>query len=190
MDALTPLSQLLPTVDPVVAHAATAFTGALLLIAALEKWRDAATFRDALENYQLLPAAAVSVVARLLPALEALAGALLLPLATRPAGAALALALWFAYTAAIAINLLRGHDRIDCGCGGASDTPLRPGLLVRNGLLMLLALAAAAPLTERGLVWLDGFAVAFATLFLLGLYWLANTMLSHQSRLLDLRNSP
>ncbi len=190
MDTLNPLSQLLPTVDPVIAHAAAAFAGALLLIAAIEKWRDATTFRDAVENYQLLPATAVPAVARMLPVLEALAGTLLLPLATRPAGAVLALALWLVYTAAIAINLLRGHDRIDCGCGGASDTPLGPGLLVRNGALILLALAAAAPLAERGLVWLDGFAVTFATLFLLGLYWLTNTMLGHQSRLLDLRNSP
>jgi len=40
------------------------------------------------------------------------------------------------------------------------------------------------------LFWLDFVAVGFATLFLLGLYFLANAMLSHQSRLLDLRNSP
>ncbi|MDE2371502.1 MAG: methylamine utilization protein MauE [Burkholderiales bacterium] len=181
---------LLPAVDPVIAHAAAACVGALMLIAAVEKWRDLATFRDALDNYRLLPAAAVPAFALALPLLEALAGALLLPLATRQLGAALALALWLTYTAAIAINLLRGRDRIDCGCGGAAHTPLGAGLLLRNAVLMALALLAAAPLHERGLVWLDGFAVAFATLFGLGLYALANTMLSHQSRLLDLRNSP
>ena len=184
------VSAFLPAIDPVFAHSAAAVVGAVLLIGASEKLREPESFRDAVENYRLLPAAAEPVFARALPLLEILAGVLLLPLATRPVGALLALALLLMFTAAIAINLLRGRDRIDCGCGGNEHTPLGKGVVLRNFALMLLALAAAAPLLDRGTVWLDFVAAGFATLFLLGLYFLANAMLGRQSQLLDLRNSP
>jgi hypothetical protein len=181
---------ILPAIDPVFAHAAAASIGAVFLIGALEKLREPGLFRDAVENYQLLPTCAVPLVARTLPVLEGLAGALLLPTATRALGALLAFAVLLVVTAAIAINLLRGRDRIDCGCGGNLHTPLGMGLILRNAMLMLLTVAAAAPTTARAVVWLDFAAVGFATLFLLGLYFLATAMLSHHAHLLDLRNSP
>lgn len=187
MDAVTAL---LPAIDPVLGHAAAAFVGTVLLIAAVEKLRDPDTFRDAVENYQVLPVTHLPAFARTVPLLEALAGAMLLPVASRPLGAGLALALWLMFTAAIVINLRRGRDRIDCGCGGSAHTPLGKGLVLRNAALMLAALVAAAPLLGRSTVWLDVCAVGFATFFLLGLHFLANTMLSHHSRLLALRNSP
>ena len=180
----------LPAIDAVFAHSAAASVGAVLLIGAIEKLREPELFRDAVENYRLIPSGAVSAVTRTLPLLEALAGALLLPTATRGLGAMLALALLLIFTAAITINLLRGRDRIDCGCGANQYTPLSVGLVLRNALLMLLALTAAAPWVMRSTVWLDFVAAGFATLFLLGLYFLANAMLGHQSHLLDLRNSP
>ncbi|MEP7280346.1 MAG: MauE/DoxX family redox-associated membrane protein [Rubrivivax sp.] len=181
---------LLPVIDPVLAHAAAAGLGAVLLLGALEKLREPEVFRDAVDNYRLLPAPLVPVLARSLPLFEGLAGALLLPGATRPLGGLLALALLLLVTAAIGINLLRGRDRIDCGCGGGLHTPLGVGLVVRNGVLMLLALTSFAPLSGRPVVWLDFAAAGFATLFGLGLYYLVNAMLSHHAHLLELRNSP
>lgn len=181
---------MLPVLDPVYAHSAAAGLGALLLLGALDKLREPELFRDALDNYRLLPAVAITPFALVLPLLEGLAGALLLPTLSRPLGALLALVLLCIVTAAIVINLGRGRNRIDCGCGGNRHTPLGIGLVVRNTLLMLLALAAAAPLSGRDVVWLDFAAVGFATLFGLGLYFLANAMLSHHSHLLELRNSP
>lgn len=179
-----------PVLDPVLAHVGAASLGAVLLIGAVEKLADRESFRDAVDNYRLLPAAANALVARALPLLEGLAGALLLPLATRALGAALALLVLTTVTAAIVVNLRRGRDRIDCGCGGALHTPLSRALVVRNALLMLLALGAFFPRAPRETVWLDVAAVGFATLFMLGLYVLANTLLSHHPRLLDLRNTP
>jgi hypothetical protein len=116
-----------PAIDPVFANAAAAGLGAVLLLGAIDKLREPAMFRDAVENYRLLPAAAVPALARALPLFEALAGALLLPGTTRPLGALLALALLLLVSAAIVINLLRGRDRIDCGCGGNLHTPLGIG---------------------------------------------------------------
>ncbi|HEX6017431.1 MAG TPA: MauE/DoxX family redox-associated membrane protein [Burkholderiaceae bacterium] len=181
---------MLPAIDPVFAHSAAAVVGAVLLIGAVEKLREPESWRDALENYKLLPSAAVPAFARTLPLLEILAGVLLLPLATRQLGALVALALLAMFTAAIAINLLRGRDRIDCGCGGNAHTPLSTAVVLRTVVLMLLAVAAAAPLLGRATVWLDFVAAGLATLFLLGLYFLANSMLGRQAQLLDLRNSP
>ena len=86
----------------------------------------------------------------------------------RAAGALLAIALLAVVSSAMALNLARGHTDIDCGCGGfgaAHQQPLHAGLLLRNAVLVLLALAAAAPGTGRALLWLDAVAVGACTLF-------------------------
>ncbi|MFD2170035.1 MauE/DoxX family redox-associated membrane protein [Tumebacillus lipolyticus] len=50
----------------------------------------------------------------------------------------LSIALFVTYTAAIAVNLYRGHRNIDCGCGGfLNSEDLHVGLIVRNVILML-----------------------------------------------------
>ncbi len=52
--------------------------------------------------------------------------------------------------------MLRGRRHIDCGClGPAARRPIDGGLLLRNGLLIALAICAAIPATSRALVWLD-----------------------------------
>lgn len=181
---------LMPLLDPVLAHAAAATLGAVLLLGAAEKLREPLLFQDAVDNYRLLPAPLVLPLARALPLAEGLAGAMLLPLATRAWGALAALALLLLVSGAIAINLLRGRTRIDCGCGGLRHTPLGPGLLLRNAVLAGLAVLALAPIAARASTWLDFAAVGGATLFGLGLYHLANALLSHHAHLIDLRNSP
>ena len=179
----------LPVIDPSIAHAAAAGLAAVMLTAALDKLREPEIFRDAVENYALLPAPLVPLAARALPLLELAAGLLLLPSATRAAGALLTLALLALVTGAVAINLRRGHDRIDCGCGGDQHMPLSPALLARNAVLMGVGVLAALPTAPRDMVWLDGIAIAFAALFLFGLFALTNALLRHHSRLIDLRNS-
>jgi hypothetical protein len=54
-----------------------------------------------------------------------------------------------AYAAAIAINLLRGNTRIDCGClgFGARVPELRWGLVGRNALLLAAVLTALLPVS-------------------------------------------
>ncbi|WP_326537399.1 MauE/DoxX family redox-associated membrane protein [Pseudorhodoferax sp.] len=180
----------LPLLDPVLAHAAAATLGAVLLLGAVEKLREPLLFQDAVDNYRLLPAPLVAPVARALPWAEGLAGLLLLPLATRTWGALAALALLLLLSGAMALNLLRGRSRIDCGCGGLRHTPLGPGLLLRNAALAGLGLLALAPVAARDGGWLGFAAAAGATLFGLGLYHLAHVLLSHHAHLTDLRNTP
>jgi hypothetical protein len=177
------------TLDPVLGHAAAATLGAVLLLAALHKLRDPAVFRATLENYRLLPAGAVAPVAMLLPLLELAAGVLLLPAASRGLGAVLAGVVLLIVTAAVVINLLRGNRRIDCGCGGPGEhLPLSAGVVARNAVLGMLALAAALPASMRPTVGLDIAAAGFATVFALGVYAVANQLLGNQPRLNDLRN--
>ncbi|NML17853.1 MauE/DoxX family redox-associated membrane protein [Azohydromonas caseinilytica] len=168
--------------DPVLGHAAAATLGAVLLLGAISKLRDLALFRGALDNHRLLPRALLAPAALLLPLLELVAGALRLPTASRESGALLGLAVLVLVTGAVVINLRRGRERIDCGCGGSEHVPLSRGLVARNAGLALLALVALAPAPARATVWLDLAATAFATLFLLGLVLAVNQLLSNQPR--------
>ena len=56
-------TDLLPALDPVIGHTAAASVGALLLTGALAKLRDMALFRATLDNYRLLPEAALGAPA-------------------------------------------------------------------------------------------------------------------------------
>jgi hypothetical protein len=175
-------------IDPVLAHGLAAFLAALLLIGSLEKLGDMAVFTETVAQYQLVPASLITLVAWLFPVLEATAGVLLLPMATRPEGAVLAALVLGTASLAIAINLQRGRTRIDCGCGMGEHTPLSSRLLVRNAALLTMLATTALPLTTRTTSWLDLLAVAMSTLFLLGAYFLANTLLANAPRLAHLRS--
>ena len=129
---------------------------ARLALAAIFSLSAAAALRDGpahaaiVEQYRLLPPWAVPAAARGLPALSLAAALLLLLPATVGAGALLGEALLAAFTTAIGINLARGREHIDCGCGGAGGQSLSAGRVVRNLLLMaLLAAALAAPARGR-----------------------------------------
>ncbi|MEZ5550490.1 MAG: MauE/DoxX family redox-associated membrane protein [Pseudomonadales bacterium] len=122
-------------------------TGTLIAVFGLSlhhKLRRFSRFRASLEAYGLLPAPLVHSAAVLLVVLEVVAVLCLI----LPAGIAsgLAFALLALYTLAITVNLLRGNTAIDCGCGD-TPTPLSGWLLLRNGVLLVLA----APRVDAGL---------------------------------------
>lgn len=132
-------------------------SGALLFgVSAIHKLRAPAAFARSMDAYQLVPPAAVRPLAALVCLTEiAIAVALLVPATSMPAALAGGVLL-SVYSAAIAINLLRGRRHIDCGClGPAARRPIDGGLLLRNGLLIALAISAAIPATSRAWVWLD-----------------------------------
>lgn len=159
----------MPAPDPALQAALRLALAALFAVAALHKARDAEAFRAALAGYRLLPVRALGAVARALPAAEfGLALALLVPRTGRIAAASGA-ALLALYSGAVALNLLRGRRRIDCGCGGVAR-PLSAGLLARNAVLVAAAGVAALAPAARPFVWIDaltavGGAVALALLY-------------------------
>ena len=176
--------------DPVLASVLRLSLALLLGGAALHKLRHPAAFRLALASYALIPAALLGVAPWFFVAAElGLAVSMVAPASgAAPAlGTALLLAL---YSGAIAINLLRGRRDIACGCGGpASRGTLGWGLLLRNGVLVAVAMLAALPEQLRPLVWLDLVTVALgvATLALL---WNASGLLaSHAPALVQRRIS-
>jgi len=154
-------------IDPAL-HAVLRGGLALLLAgAAAHKLRDLHAFRVALGDYRLVPWALTGLVAPALVAGELGAAALLLSPAARPWGFAAAAALLALYSAAIAVNLLRGRSDIDCGCfGPALHVELGGGLLARNAALLAAAGAGLAPVAPRALGALDAVTIAGALAFL------------------------
>lgn len=172
--------------DPVVVGAVVGTLALILFAAAWHKLSEPEVFAGALQAYRLLPAAVVPVAARVLPFLEIVLGiAVLVPASRAPALIATAL-LMVAYASAMGINLMRGREQIDCGCGGEAH-PLSWALVVRNIVLAAAALVVAGPARERGFEWLDGVTLVVGVLAFYALYLMADELLRQSSRLRQLR---
>ncbi len=156
--------------DPALAWALRVALAGIWLLAASHKAADPRAFRAAVAGYRLVPESLVTGVARTLCFGElALALGLLVPAASAPAALASA-ALLALYAAAMGVNLARGRRDFDCGCAAPGTArPVGEGLLVRNGLLIVVSGLAALPPTPRSLGGLDALTVAAgaATLLLL-----------------------
>jgi len=112
-------------------------------------------FSGILAQYKLLPKGSEVAASAVVPAVEVIAALLLL--FAPEVGAIIAAGLLGGYAVAIGVNLQRGRQHIDCGCGGDS-VPLSPGLVWRN-LAMILLL---------GCVFAASSAATSATTYLLG----------------------
>lgn len=104
-----------------------------------------------------LPQAAAPLLAWMVPVIELTVAAALLPAASAWWGGAAALGLLTAFTAAIAINLLRGRAP-DCHCfGQLTVEPIGRGTLVRNLLLLtaagLLVLSPEQAVSRSAVAW-------------------------------------
>lgn len=174
---------LIPTLDPAIVLTLRSSLALLLLVAAAHKLSNMAAFRSAAAGYEIVPRAAVRPFAVLVVLAELiLASALVIPDTGAPAALG-AGALLAVYTMAIGVNLVRGRRNIDCGClGPAGARPLGPGLIVRNTILLGVALAAALPVAPRPLLWLDLLTVAAAAAALNLLFVASAAALANESR--------
>jgi hypothetical protein len=164
-------------VDPVVVIVAQLAIGWLFGHAALHKLRAFDAFRVTLQSYRLLPARGVTAAAGALLACEA---AIALGAAAGLAAALLGGAgLLVLYGLAMAINLVRDREALDCGCGGPPQ-PISWYLVARNGVLAGTALLALFPSTGRALGWVDGLIVGAVLLALAALY--ATAQAAHAAR--------
>ena len=162
--------------DPLVRDTLWAATTALFSLALYHKLRDRAGFRRALGDYRIFPASLVSMVAIAVVLLEA---------AVVFGGfAALGGMLLLAYGAAIAVNLIRGRVRIDCGCGGvAGRERLSWWLVGRNVVCAAAAFAASSRAGVRELVWMDSFSVVAAVAALAALYVATDQLIANAARM-------
>ncbi|AOK56912.1 methylamine utilization protein MauE [Burkholderia stagnalis] len=183
------------TIDPVLATGAQAGAAIVVLLGAAAKMRRPAAFRDALGGYRLLPDALTAPAAFALPLAEAFGAAALLFPDTRTIGAGVLVALLLAFAAALAINILRGHTDIDCGCSGFAatrpDAPRGIGWfhVARALLLAALAATAFAEPAARAVVWFDYLTLFFAVLLIVCTLLTADVLLANVPRLSHLRNS-
>jgi uncharacterized membrane protein YphA (DoxX/SURF4 family) len=159
------------TVDPAFSMLAVLLLDVVFATAAVAKLREPAVFAGVVEQYGLLPRAAIRPFAYALPAIElAAALGLLLPVSRAPAAAVLILML-LGFAAVMAINLARGRSDIDCGCFiGVQKQRISWTLVVRNLVLAGFGLALLAEGTGRPLAALDWFTVLAGAVTLLLLY--------------------
>lgn len=178
--------------DPLILKLVSIGFGLLLLLAAVHKLTLIQKFRATLSAYELLPGALIAPVSISVPIIEALLGAAWL-LAIQPVFVALASAVLLAsYTSAIAINLLRGRIHIDCGCSmgrsAGRDQQLSWGLVVRNCLLIIAALTATLPASERAVGLVDYVTLFAGLLAIVLLYDAANQLLNNGAAIGTWRN--
>jgi Methylamine utilisation protein MauE len=166
-------------IDPVWSLALRAGLALLLASAAVAKLRDLGDFTEALAGYRLLPASLARPAAGVFAGAELVLALGLWPPALRAVSALGAALLLSLYGFAIAVNLARGRRDIDCGCGGPfGRQSLSEALVLRNALLVGAALAAALPVAQRALGWLDVWTLVAAAGAMAALYAAANVLLA------------
>ena len=186
-------------IDPLIYRIIALSFSLLFFFAALHKLGNRGNFKAILLAYKILPAGTLNIVSLLIPVVELTLGLAwlvfspflvqynLVPLVS--------MMLLGSYTFSIALNLIRGRNYIDCGCGFAKNSgndiqQLSSGLVVRNSILILATLVAAFPSTARELGFIDHFALLMATLTLVLLYGGFNQLLSNRSAINTWRNIP
>ncbi len=112
--------------------------GAVFLYASLSKIVDPATFSRTVYHYQLLPAAAVNLVAIVLPWVEGLVGLFLLFGLKMRGASLLAIVSLIVFLAAMSSALARGLN-IDCGCFQAAGTKLGFDRIIGDLVLLVVA---------------------------------------------------
>lgn len=163
-------------VDPLLHTAVRAMLAVLLLVTVAHKVLGFRTFVETVRNYRVTPAALVPVAAGIAVVAElATVAALAMAPAAMAAGAAAGL--FGFYGAVMLFNIARGHRAIDCGCGWVKGAELSASLVVRNGVLVLLALMLLAPVTDRALVAMDIVNLTFFAPLMVGLYFLTDAVL-------------
>lgn len=109
-------------------HALRLFLGVVFVYASYDKILNPQAFAQAVYNYQILPDAAVNLVALTLPWLELLIGVCLVGGLWLPGATVVSSGLLTVFIAALIFNQLRGLD-IHCGCFSTESTDGPAGLL-------------------------------------------------------------
>ena len=170
----------------VLTFASRILLAGVFVMAGVAKLRDRGRFRTTLVAFGVPPAVAMPLTFAL-PIVELLIGAGLLVDAIAFGSSLAALALLFAFTAAVAVSLGRGK-RPACQCFGViSSAPIGAGTLVRNAVLMAVSGVAALPADAGHLSVFDSIDTAklagIAVALLAGQTWLIGLLLGRDRRL-------
>ena len=176
-----------PTIDPTIGLTCRLLLTLVLGSALVGKLRAPRQFMGILREYRIIPRGFTGLAVGGVMVAEAFAALGLWWPFLRPSASDVAVLLLLTYAAAIAANLIRGRDGIDCGCSfcGAKES-LSWMLVARNLVLMLVALVAgsAEPTAGFGLGWMVALAAALALSIC---YRTLDLLASHRPRLERLR---
>lgn len=126
--------------------------GGMLLLAGVTKLAERTSVREAIDAYDVVPAALARPFAAVLPWLETMLGVLLLLGLGTTIAAALAAPLFLSFALAIGLNLRRGRS-FDCHCFGSVQSERIGGpVLLRSVALVLVAIIVAVGASRFGAV--------------------------------------
>lgn len=108
--------------------------GLIFLTSSVPKLRNPKGFVLTVLAYDILPPTASRLYARLLPPAELFLALLLLTGTALGVAAVLAASLLASFVVAIGVNLVRGRE-LGCGCFGARERKVGPGLLLQDVVL-------------------------------------------------------
>ena len=177
-------------IDPVVQIAARVLLTLLFLGTAVHKMRDLRTTAAIASRYLQgfgLPRSPVlaAFVTAVLIAAELVAAALCAAYPSGTAAAGLVTALLGVYTLGMSVSIARGIAPEDCGCswGGTAGQPAGWGLVLRNLVLIAVALLLAPEAAARPLEFAD-LAGAFSLgLFAIAMYATADVLMANHGLL-------
>ena len=174
-------------IDAAIVSLISVFFTLLLLWASFHKFSDRLQFQGILAAYRLVPTPVLPIIALAIPLFELGLGLAWLTGIQLQLVATCTAVLLGIYTSSIAINLIRGNVEIDCGCGLSSSKhktagyqKLSGGLVMRNGLLILLSLAVLLPSNARSLGFIDYASMAAACAVLFLVYAALNQLLANK----------
>ena len=119
------------------------------------------SFVETVRRFELLPDSLARFVGYVLPFTEVMLGLLLLVDFYRVLLLGIAVALLLTFSFGMAVNLIRGKTDISCGCFGSSKESLTWFLVVRN--VVIIGVALTASLTAAGSVGFGERALAVLT---------------------------
>lgn len=167
-------------IDPLLTLVISMSLALLFFMAARHKMAAPRHFEGQLAAYDILPDVLVRPAARTLPWVEMAVVFLILVPMTRAFAAYLASLLLTTYALAMAVNLLRGRQDIDCGCGGQPQV-LSAWLLARNAVLVAGSCLLLVPGDSRSLAWGDIPLLFLLTAVLAMVYLLVEQLVRNQS---------
>ena len=181
-------------IDPLLIRTISLGFALLFLIAAAHKFSNRSYFRASFEAYEIVPASLSGLVTKIIPPLELLLAVGWLALGLFAIEfelvTILSIGLLMSYALAIGVNLKRGRNHIDCGCSFSSNEASNPdsgsqqissGLLYRNLMLVVMAIACTIPVSDRSLQLIDFFGLLFSAVSLTLLYGTYNQLLTNRN---------
>jgi uncharacterized membrane protein YphA (DoxX/SURF4 family) len=153
----------------------------LLLAAGLHKSTNLGRVRSALAGYRAVPFAFAKPIPWVVIAVEVTVGVTLMVPSTSHLASLAAAGVFAAYFAVMGLSWLLSHRVVDCGCSfHDKEVPLSGAHLIRNALLLIMAVVGFEPITERAVSWADSVQIGAAVAFLALLYLAEEDLLSHR----------